>query len=276
MANIGQSVGQRGVNRDADIRTVQTLVNLYARALGLAPLQVSGKADKPTIRAITLFQRRAVRLLSPDGRIDPGGRTWRTLNSPAGNVLAAITATKADLSGAAWWHANQARFPNSSAVSDLAPGFSAKVAAFLAALRKAGATVVVSATRRNKTRAYLMHFSWKVSKGIVQAEDVPAETGCTVIWDHGNDINSRQAAQQMFGLFNLRFLPSLTSRHIPGLAVDMTISWSGSIKVRDAAGKVVPLSSPCDGANTALHAVGASYGVFKLVVDPPHWSDNGH
>jgi uncharacterized Zn-binding protein involved in type VI secretion len=25
-----------------------------------------------------------------------------------------------------------------------------------------------------------------------------------------------------------------------------------------------------------LHAVGASYGVHKLVSDPPHWSDDGH
>ncbi|MDB5964086.1 MAG: hypothetical protein JWQ72_586 [Polaromonas sp.] len=29
-------------------------------------------------------------------------------------------------------------------------------------------------------------------------------------------------------------------------------------------------------AYTPLHGVGASYGVFKLVSDPPHWSDNGH
>ena len=26
----------------------------------------------------------------------------------------------------------------------------------------------------------------------------------------------------------------------------------------------------------ALNAVGATYGVNKLVSDPPHWSDDGH
>ena len=56
----------------------------------------------------------------------------------------------------------------------------------------------------------------------------------------------------------------------------MTINWAGTIKVRDASGNEVRLSSPSSGTNTTLHGVGASYGVFKLVSDPPHWSDNGH
>jgi hypothetical protein len=28
-------------------------------------------------------------------------------------------------------------------------------------------------------------------------------------------------------------------------------------------------------ANAALHVLGASYGVLKLVTDAPHWSHNG-
>jgi len=35
--------------------------------------------------------------------------------------------------------------------------------------------------------------------------------------------------------------------------------------------------TPRTGAgNTALHGVGAGYGVHKIVSDPPHWSDDGH
>lgn len=276
MANIVQSVGDRAVNRAEDVRAVQTLLNTYAQALGLAPLRPDGSAGKLTVDAIRLFQRRAVQLLLPDGRVDPGGRTWRALSGPAATVLTAIALTAQDLSGAAWWHANQAKFPNSSKVSDLAPGFAAKVNTFLAALRAAGAGVDVSATRRNKVRAYLMHYSWKVSRGSIGAAEVPPEPGCTIIWNHGDDAKSRRAAQEMVGLFDIVFQPSLTSRHIPGLASDMSIGWSGTIRVRNAAGKQVALSTPADDSNSDLHAVGASYGVLKLLIDPPHWSDNGH
>jgi len=276
MASIAQSVGERGVNRAEDVRSVQTLINRYAQALSLAPLQPDGSAGERTVSAIRLFQRRAVLLLAPDARVDPGGRTWRALSGPPATALAVIAATARDMSGAAWWHANQARFPNSSLVSDLEPGFGAKVNAFLSALRKATATVKVSATRRNKVRAYLMHSCWKVAKGKLDPVDVPPESGCTIIWDHGDDAKSRRAAQDMVGLFGIVFQPSLTSRHILGLAIDMSITWAGTIKVRNAAGKDVALSTPADDNNTDLHAVGASYGVLKLLTDPPHWSDNGH
>jgi hypothetical protein len=44
-------------------------------------------------------------------------------------------------------------------------------------------------------------------------------------------------------------------------------------------GAKLPLNL-CGGGNVELRAVGASYGVNKLVScmkpDPPHWSDNGH
>ena len=32
-----------------------------------------------------------------------------------------------NLSGKAWWHANQAKYPNSAEVDDLDPGFRSKV-----------------------------------------------------------------------------------------------------------------------------------------------------
>ncbi|HQU42530.1 MAG TPA: hypothetical protein PK867_06940, partial [Pirellulales bacterium] len=90
-----------------------------------------------------------------------------------------------NLSGAAWWHANQAKYPNSTSVDDLEPTFRAKVKEFLAALDKAGASVKISATRRSKQRAYLMHYSWKIAKGEISASKVPAESGVSIVWDHG-------------------------------------------------------------------------------------------
>jgi hypothetical protein len=35
-------------------------------------------------------------------------------------------------------------------------------------------------------------------------------------------------------------------------------------------------SAPRNGGNASLQQVGQSYGVIKLVSDPPHWSTDGH
>jgi hypothetical protein len=58
----------------------------------------------------------------------------------------------------------------------------------------------------------------------------------------------------------------------------MSISWSGTLAIKDANGRTVSIrSEPRTGAgNRDLHRVGRSYGAIKLVSDPPHWSDNGH
>jgi hypothetical protein len=284
MVNIAQSVGERGINRDNDVRAVQTMLNHHIRPLGLMALKVDGNIGPRTIDAIRRYQKSVVGIAVPDGRIDPGGRTLSKLSgrpahgaaaAPARPATAAAAGT-AGLSGGAWWRANQARYPNSASVSDLDASFSGKVASFIKALRDAGANVQVSATRRNKTRAYLMHYCWKISRGAIKASAVPASPDCAIIWDHGNDGQSRAAAQEMVSLFAIAYQPSLTSHHISGLAIDMTITWSGTISVKNAQGTAVSIGAPRNDSNSVLHSVGATYGVIKLISDPPHWSFNGH
>lgn len=71
---LSASVGRGGVNREADVKMVQQL--LLAR--GFSSLgRADGVCDDKTIDAIVAFQRGYLR--SPDGRVDPGGRTWRHL-----------------------------------------------------------------------------------------------------------------------------------------------------------------------------------------------------
>lgn len=270
MTDIAQSVGDQGSNREADVRIVQGLLNGHAAALGLAPLGVDGKPSQGLAEAIRRFQLRRVRLASGDGKIDPGGRTWRVLTATS------LPGVAANLSGADWWHANQTKFPNSELVSALEAPFAAKVGNFIAALKAGGASVTVSATRRNKVRAYLMNGSWVVAKGMTPAAAMKAEPGCNIVWTHGDEATSRAAAKEMLDLFDIVFQPSLTSRHILGLAVDMTIGWAGTIQVKNGAGKTVALPPPANPTNPTLLALGASFGVLKLASDPPHWSDNGH
>lgn len=82
MATIRDSVGRNGRNRDADVRVVQNLLNAHIRQIPpIEALAVDGDIGPRTIAAIVSFQRLVVGLRSPDGRVDPGGRTLARLNS---------------------------------------------------------------------------------------------------------------------------------------------------------------------------------------------------
>ena len=183
-----------------------------------------------------------------------------------------------DLSGLEWFRSNQSKYPNSDSVGDLDASFKSKVADFISALEAAGAKVKISATRRNATRAALMHWSFKVANGKTKPKDVPKIKGATIKWDHGDDKTSVAAAKDMAGKsgFDIAFQPSLTSRHIQGKAIDMTISWTKSLVIKTKKGEEVTItSSPTSGMNKDLHKVGATFGVMKLASDPPHWSTDG-
>jgi hypothetical protein len=76
-------IGKGAANRPTDVRTVQSLLNKYAAELRTQSLKLDGIAGPKTISTIELFQRRVVGLSMPDGRVDPGGRTFRALASTA-------------------------------------------------------------------------------------------------------------------------------------------------------------------------------------------------
>ena len=276
MITLSGAVGEGGDNRMPDVRLVQAALNKSGVILGPMTVPESGLCDQTTVWAIRQFQQREFPFqFLTSGLIKPADDTIKRLSAIVDALPAPAVVNQ--MSGKVWWHANQASYPNSSAVADLAPGFREKVETFIAALRLAGAIVTPNATRRNKTRAYLMHYSFRLAKGKVKAKDIPKVEGCNIIWDHGDDKKSRAAAQEMVALFAIVFQPSLTSLHIAGNAIDMNISWSGTMKIVDGKGVTREIGAPASGAkNAALHKIGASYGVHKLLSDAPHWSSTGH
>jgi hypothetical protein len=174
------------------------------------------------------------------------------------------------------------KFPTSKSPGDLKGGFASAVKKFLKALDDAGAKVSISATFRPPERAYLMHYSYLIAKG-TKPEDVPPMTGVDIEWEHkdkqgkADPAASKKGAEEMVSAYDIAYEPALKSRHTEGLAIDMDIKWSGELKIKDVKGKdVVIKSSPKDGGNKDLQAVGADYGVIKLKSDPPHWSSDGH
>lgn len=183
-----------------------------------------------------------------------------------------------ELSGPIW----VGRFPDAKNTSALADGFRDGCEGFIAALKAGGIQVKVNSTRRPTERAYLMHYSWRIHKQTLNPQNVPQHTNVDIEWVHRNSNGkidlaaSRRAASSMVAAYGIAFQPSLTSRHIQGQAIDMSLRWSGVVTVKNSAGQDVLITgSPHDGFNTSLRKVGKSYGVVKHPSDPPHWSTDG-
>jgi hypothetical protein len=168
-------------------------------------------------------------------------------------------------------------FPTSRSIADLASPFRDKVEAFQKALVDTGAQTIIAATYRPRERAYLMHYAARIIRGEIAPGNVPSMPGVDIKWTHYTNAVALQAAQLMVDAYGIGGNPvALESRHTQRLAIDWNITWEGTIKIKRRDGAVVSISNPPNGAsNTALHSVGASYGVYKLLNDPPHWSSDG-
>ncbi|SFZ79522.1 hypothetical protein [Chitinimonas taiwanensis] len=211
--------------------------------------------------------------------------TLQVTLTPTADRTPATVETTSELSGAQWI----SRFPTSTSLDDLESPFKENVTSFIAALKAAGAAVTIAATRRPKERAYLMHWCFKITKGKAKADNIPKMAGVDIKWDHSDadgkysESESIKAAKAMVSGYGMQGLvglaPALNSRHIQGNAIDMNISWSGTLSITDVKGEIVEIAtSPRTGMNETLHKVGAGYNVIKYNgsgVDKPHWSTDG-
>jgi len=176
------------------------------------------------------------------------------------------------------------KFPTRADIGGCVSPFRENLEAFVAALKSAGAAVTMNATLRPLERAYLMRTCWLIAHGN-DPRTVDPMAGVDIDWVHRDGsgqpdlAKSRAVAQAMVNAYGIVAEPSLTSLHIKGLAVDMDISWAGSLKIADKSGTVHTISTaPLNGTNLQLVAVGQTYGVIKAAfgTDPPHWSSDGH
>jgi hypothetical protein len=184
-----------------------------------------------------------------------------------------------NLSGRAWWNANQARWPDSEDLDDLDSDWGDDVKKFINILREADARVTIISTRRPRNRAYLMHYSWMIANGRIEPADVPLRARVDIQWDHGDDRISRNAAQEMVDCFGLaHYAAGRRSNHVRGMAIDMYITWRGDLFLGPLpnGGFRGIIGGPRNGVqNRELHEIGALFGVRKKLNDRPHWSHNG-
>lgn len=185
-------------------------------------------------------------------------------------------------SGIYWVNWANANAKNSKSLNDLVSPFRENVEDFINALKDAGASVRVNATRRSQKRAYLFHWAWEIYLGRVKPSEAEPEIGVDINWDLGNDSESINAAKEMVNGFGLavpphsNVAPALHSNHIIGKAIDMDIIWTGDINIAKKDGTKLNVSYTENVKNNPeLHHIGESYGVYKLDSDKPHWSYNG-
>ncbi len=127
-----------------------------------------------------------------------------------------------------------------------------------------------------------MHWCWQIAHKKSKPKGIPAMAGVNIEWDHGDDTKSISASQDMvdaYGMQRLKIPPALESMHTRGEAVDMNVSWTGDLEIGEKTGTSKTIAStPRDGTNKDLAAVGKGYGVIKFylgAVDKPHWSSDG-
>ena len=183
-----------------------------------------------------------------------------------------------ELSGARWAQ----RFLGGTNIRDITGTFRHAVDEFVSAMNEAGIRVQIEATYRPTQRSYLMHWSWRIVNDGFDPAKIPAMAGVEIEWEHPTAAASLRAANDMVDALSIRRLrtePALRSQHNFRLAIDMSLSWSGTVSVADANGKVVLINTlPRTGMNRQLIEIGATYGVKKYVGgsrDVPHWSNNG-
>lgn len=83
MTKILKSVGRGGANLYSDVLAIQGLLNKYSIPGATVPLKADGKAGPQTITRIELFQEKVMKMVKPDGRVDPDGKTLLKLTAEA-------------------------------------------------------------------------------------------------------------------------------------------------------------------------------------------------
>ena len=194
--------------------------------------------------------------------------TAQTTLTPASDTTpAVISISLKELSGIQW----VSRFPTSTDLNELVEPFRSNVNSFFSAITDAGGGMTISATYRPAERAYLMHFSSKLARSEVVAANIPAMNGVDIEWVHSTETASVAAASAMASGYGIAFPPALVSNHTRRTAIDVTVRNMIGKTIVDATGLSVNITRLSD-----LNPVGASFGVIKLVSDPPHWSADGH
>ena len=135
MKGILGSVGKAGKNIRSDVLLIQELLNhKITRLPGEKKLVADGIIGPKTIDLITKYQKNVMKMQTPDGRVDPGGKTFRSLYesneaAPAKHV-AVFTQS--------YWEGDSAQWSQAKKLQSMNTQFGIKVQAVIKALEDEG------------------------------------------------------------------------------------------------------------------------------------------
>lgn len=124
MEAITQSVGKNGINKVSDVKVVQRALNSHHQEPAL--LTVDGLSGPRTVAAIEEFQARVLGFKHPDGRVDPGGKTFQAL------------AHTVSPNGPEDWSGDSSKWPEDKKLSSMNSQLRSKVIPLLETLRSQG------------------------------------------------------------------------------------------------------------------------------------------
>jgi peptidoglycan hydrolase-like protein with peptidoglycan-binding domain len=157
------SVGKGGKNAAKDVRLVQALLNVYARANDKSVLIVDGKTSGALEAAISAFQKDYVKLKKPDGNVGVNGRTFKKLKEVLSSRFKAKALTNPSFGLVTWqaegaeggfYHSRKLHVPSSASGLTIGRGYDMKT--------KSASTIaqdLVSAGVEAKTAAILKQAS---------------------------------------------------------------------------------------------------------------------
>ncbi len=129
---VGQVNGKGNIRQD--VRLVQELLNhKVKRTPGAKKLVVDGLIGSKTIKLIKQYQSTVVKMKKPDGRVDPGGRTIKSLMENS-----ELEEPKHKKALTDKWTGDSARWPQEKKLRSLNPQFRKKVELVLKELKEDG------------------------------------------------------------------------------------------------------------------------------------------
>lgn len=135
MKGILGSVGKSGKNIHSDVLLIQELLNHKIKRLpGEKPLKVDGIIGNKTIKLITNYQKVVLKMKTPDGRVDPNGKTFKSLYENYG-ATPEKHIPKVTLD---FWSGDSSRWSQEKKLQSLNAQFRVKVKAVVKALKDEG------------------------------------------------------------------------------------------------------------------------------------------
>jgi hypothetical protein len=192
---------------------------IRARAAAAAAAAAAGGgsgASAPTVTPMLIQRRKEPGEGSEEGGID----------QPEGP--APLTPAQR-LSGAHWKQIADDRWGGATPdLAELESGFGADLQKFIDMLAANNIIAKPESALRPPQRSYLFKYCLDVKFGRIAPKDVPAFDDVDIIWDHGNDAASRQAAAALARMFGLGTVAAHPSNHNAGTAVDMSMDFTGN------------------------------------------------